>query len=69
MGSQIIHEFGVTANGYPQDQHYTIQELVWVDCHVMIEWVNLVWAPFCKGIADGDGADGMLHGGLLRVGV
>ena len=25
----------------------------------MIEWVNLVWAPFCKGIADGDGADGM----------
>jgi len=28
-------------------------------CHVMIEWINLVWAPFCNGIADGDGAEGM----------
>ena len=25
----------------------------------MIEWVNLVWAPFCNGNADGDGAEGL----------
>jgi hypothetical protein len=56
-GGHIIREFGVPANGYPQGQHYTVQESAWVDCRVMNEWINWVWAPFCNADADGDGAE------------
>ena len=57
-GGWIICQFGVPTNGYPQSQHFTELESAWVDCCVMIEWVNFIWAPFCDGNADDDDTEG-----------
>ena len=50
--SRIAQEFQNPALGYPQDLVYTVQPKAWNDSDTMMQWINLVWRPFCveKGL-------------------
>jgi hypothetical protein len=37
------------ATDYPKSCLYTVQEKGWIDKITFLEWINLVWKPFCNG--------------------
>jgi DDE superfamily endonuclease len=43
------------ANGYPaaSTQKYTVQNKAWVNEEVMLEWIDVIWKPFCASKGPG----------------
>jgi hypothetical protein len=39
----------VRGPGYPKTLVFAVQEKAWMDERTMLQWIDLVWAPFCEG--------------------
>jgi transposase-like protein len=46
--SRIVQEFNNPAFDYPQNMVYTVQQKAWNDTTTMMQWLELVWFPFCR---------------------